>query len=69
MSDFPPNDFTISISEALYGKDTITCPRCGSDHIVKAGKRVTVYEGPKQRLRCQECGHTFYPPQKEEEKK
>jgi len=40
------------------------CPECNSEKIIKAGFNVT-RKGKKQKLKCQDCGRTFYPPQKE----
>jgi transposase-like protein len=36
------------------------CKKCGSANVVKFGKVPTVNDGKKQRLRCQDCGKTFY---------
>jgi len=36
------------------------CPVCGSEHVIKYGYKMTVSQGKKQRLQCQDCGHSFY---------
>lgn len=38
------------------------CPYCNSEHIVCHGTNNTVYQGKRQRYKCQEegCAHTFY---------
>lgn len=35
------------------------CPRCGGDS-TKFGLVPSVKAGKMQRLRCKQCGHTFY---------
>jgi len=37
----------------------VECPRCGGDS-TKFGLVPSVKAGKMQRLRCKECGHTFY---------
>ncbi len=37
------------------------CPECGSQHVVKAGYKITVHQGRKAKVQCQNCGRTFYP--------
>lgn len=38
----------------------MTCPYCGSSHVVKAGFNKTVGQGNRQKLKCQNCAHIFY---------
>ena len=49
-------------------KNNIVCPdrdnkpekHIGEPHIVNHGNVVTVKNGERQRLKCQQCGRTFY---------
>lgn len=44
-----------------------SCPECHKNHIVSWGDNVTIKDGKKPRLKCQDCGKTFYKKVKSEE--
>ena len=41
-------------------EEELICKKCKSVNVVKFGNIPTVNAGKKQRLRCQDCGRTFY---------
>jgi len=46
----------------------LKCPSCGSEHVTKAGWKITRTMGKRQRYQCQSCGRTFYAFAEAEEK-
>lgn len=46
----------------IYMENRLKCPKenCQSEHVVSHGTVTTVKKGKRQRMKCQECGKTFY---------
>ena len=53
-----------SKKEAMYTMKVeitiVQCPFCQSWKTSKCGRNITTFKGERKRIKCNECGHSFY---------